>query len=143
MVAGCAQSRSQPFSIATTLYEPGMTLASRKLPSRSLWSLRNSSRVESGSLGTRTTIAPAAGFPARFTNPATLAEPPTKESDNLSDEPGATFKLWPEVSPVGDETRTTEYAFEGAPARTSYFPGTTSSKFTSPFSSTGRQATTL
>ncbi len=47
-------------------------------------------------------------FPARLANPSTFAVPPTSESVMAMDEPGATFKVCPAMTPLSDEICTTE-----------------------------------
>src|SRR5258708_22026204 len=53
---GLAHSSSQPFSIASTVYLPGRTVASVNVPSLSLWSRRNSGALLAGSSGTHTNM---------------------------------------------------------------------------------------
>src|SRR6516165_2646710 len=81
ITAGEVQSRSQPLAMARTEYEPGITLRRLKLPSRSLWSLRNKVRFDCASFGTSTTMAPATGCPLRSATPSTLALLPATRSE--------------------------------------------------------------
>ena len=88
--SGLPHSSSQPFSIATAVYWPGITLGRRKLPSRSLWSLRNSSTLSLASDGISTIMTSAAGFPSFTANPSTAAEPATTITVTDTVVPGAT-----------------------------------------------------
>src|SRR5438445_12802953 len=110
MTAGLAQSRSQPLSMAVMVYEPGTTPFRLKLPSRSLWSLRKGSRFDSGSLGTKTTIAPATLLPPCLANPSTIPMPSTDQSETVRDEAAGTFSACAEVRPLRDALRTTDYS---------------------------------
>ena len=69
---GLAHSRSHPLAIASTVYWPGTTFDSMKVPSLSLWSRRKSGRLFAGSCGTSTIIAPEKRSPSRIAVPGHL-----------------------------------------------------------------------
>src|SRR5260370_17080032 len=104
------------------VYDPGITPRRTKLPSESLWSLRNISRCDSGSFGTRATMTPATGLSPRFANPSTVTTPPTKNTAKLRDAPGVTLRSCPEMSTPSDEARPTQYDFVGDYTRIVYLP---------------------
>src|SRR2546423_13412970 len=104
------------------VYDPGITPRRTKLPSKSLWSLRNISRCDSGSFGTRATITPATGLSPRFAKPSTVTTPSTKNTVKLRDAPGVTLRLCPEISTSADEARTTEYRLVGEETKIAYCP---------------------
>src|SRR5260370_10732119 len=123
------------------VYDPGITPRRTKLQSKSLWSLRNISRCDSGSFATRPTITPASGVSPRFANPSTVTTPPTKNTAMLKDAPGVTLTSCPEISTPSDEERTTEYGLAGEKTRIAYLPARRTSEIVSPRPSTRLHAT--
>src|SRR5690348_12488129 len=104
--------------MATTVYVPGTTDGKEKLPSESLWSLRNMSWCVLGSLGKSTTITPEAALLPLFTNPSILVLPSASDTLHSFDSPGFSVISRPETWPSGEVISTTEYVFVGANTRT-------------------------
>jgi hypothetical protein len=73
--SGSAHSKSQPSSMAMSVYRPGTTKFSANVPSESAWSRRNSAGLLFKSSGARTIIAPGAGLSFLSAIPAIFAVP--------------------------------------------------------------------
>src|SRR6266480_688444 len=73
--SGSAHSKSQPSSMAMSVYRPGTTKLSTNVPSESAWSRRNSAGLLFKSSGARTIIAPGAGLSFLSAIPVIFAVP--------------------------------------------------------------------
>src|ERR1017187_8212818 len=84
-------------------------------------------------LGTRTTIAPAKGLPARFAVPSTFRLALTTVSETEGEEPAFTVIVWPEASAPSAEMCTMEYGLSEPKTSTSYRPAAICANSASPF----------
>src|SRR6267143_1730143 len=73
--SGSAHSKSQPSSMAISVYRPGTTKFSANVPSESAWSRRNNAGLLFKSSGARTIIAPGAGLSFLSAIPVIFALP--------------------------------------------------------------------
>src|ERR1700733_12663250 len=135
--SGLPHSSSHPFSIATAVYFPGLTFGRKKLPSRSLWSLRNSSTLSSTLDGISTIMTPAAGFPSLIANPSTATESARNVTVTDTVAPGATRRVLLEGPPPANAILATLYCRSLPESKIWYSPGFSPSNSVKPLSLTG------